>query len=160
MCPGQMPRYGPRMTEIVLVGGKADPPLLERLVARVRAISPAAWRRIDAVLAVAVFVGFTTPAVLGYPSHAGSAVAVLFYGACGSLPLAVRRRWPLPALAVIVAATLVATLAGVRFTPLASSAGPAVVLAMYTVAVLSNRRSSLVALGLTGVGSWIAGGAT
>jgi signal transduction histidine kinase len=143
------------MTEFVLVGGKTDPPILERFLARVRAVSPAAWRQIDVMMAVAVFVGFTIPAALGYPSHAGSATAVLFFGACASLPLAVRRRWPLPVFTVVVAASFVATLAGVRFTPFASNAGPAVALAMYTVAVGSDRRWSLAGLGLTSVASLI-----
>jgi hypothetical protein len=48
----------------------------------------------------------------------------VLFGAGAILHVAVRRRWPLAVLAVVVASTAAATLLGVRFTPFASNTGP------------------------------------
>ncbi|HEY3139891.1 MAG TPA: histidine kinase [Acidimicrobiales bacterium] len=134
------------MTESGAAALPTRPPLTERLTGVIGSLTPAAWARIDVAVALAIFVGFTTPALLGYPSHDGSPAAVLLFGAGATLPIAARRRWPLAVLAVVVVATTLGTMLGVRFTPFVSNAGPGVVLAMYTVAERFPRRLSLAAL--------------
>lgn len=144
-------RYGRLMSE-----SRGRPPLPERAVARIRAVSTDGWRRLDVAVAVSIFVALTIPALLGVPSQDGSPVAVVSFGAASSLPLAVRRRWPLAVVVVVVAATALGTALGVRFTPFASNASPAVALAMYTLAERSERRLSVGALVVAFALSWVA----
>jgi signal transduction histidine kinase len=139
--------------------GLADPrppPLAERLIGSLARVTPAGWARVDAVAATVAFVGFTTPALLGHPSQDGAPAAVVSFGAAAFLPLAVRRRWPLAVLVVVVTSTALATMLGVRFTPFVSNAGPQVALATYTVVERFGRRASLAAVAATFSTSWIA----
>ena len=131
------------------------PPLPERLLLRLGAVTPTGWQVVDVVVAGVAFVGLTLPALLGYPSSDGAPAAVVLFGAATTLPIAVRRRWPLGVLVVVTAAAAIGTIAGVRFTPFASNAGPAVGLAMYVVAERLPRRTSLTALAATFLVSWI-----
>lgn len=120
-------------------------------------LSPAAWRRIDGVVAVALLVGLTSPALL---THDDPPLAVLALGAGATLPIAVRRRWPVAVLVVVVACTVAADLLGIRFSPFGSNAGPSVGLAIYTVAERLDRRFSVAALAgvvtATFASTWIA----
>lgn len=138
----------------------ARPPLIERVVSQVSGLSPAGWQRVDVVVAVAILVGLTTPVLLGYPSHDDPSAAIVAFAAGASLPLAVRRRWPLAVLAVVVAFTVAASVLGIRFTPFVSNTSPSIGLAMYTVAAQFDRRFSLRALALvlvvTSASGWIA----
>jgi signal transduction histidine kinase len=61
-----------------------------------------------------------------------------------TIPIAFRRRWPVPVLAITVLATILATLTGPS-----SGVGLAVLIAMYSVAAHADRRQSLAALTLT-----------
>jgi hypothetical protein len=54
--------------------GLADPrrpPLAERLTGSLAAMTPAAWARVDVVVAAVAFVGLVTPVLLGHPSQEG-----------------------------------------------------------------------------------------
>lgn len=131
-----------------------------RVMSLVSGLSPAVWHRLDALVAVGLFLGLTMPVVLGHPAHDDPRVAVALFGAGAALPLAVRRRRPVAVLLVIVACAAVAAMLGVQFTLFGSSASPSVGLAMYTVAERHDRRFSLktlagVALVLFGA-VWIA----
>ena len=138
----------------------APAPLSRRIMSLLAGLSPAAWRRIDSLVAVGLFLGLTTPVVLGHPAHNDPRAAIVLFGAGAALPLAVRRRRPVAVLVVIVTCTAVAVVLGVPFTPFGSSASPSVGLAMYTVAERYGRRFSLKALaGVTPVlfgAVWIA----
>jgi signal transduction histidine kinase len=130
--------------------------LLVRVADTVRAWSPATWAGVDVAVALVTFGALTVPAALGVPTHEGHPAAALALGAAASLPLAVRRRWPVPVLAVITAATVAALLLGVRTTPFVSNAGPGVGLAMYTVASRArSREEALNALGVVAAATGI-----
>jgi signal transduction histidine kinase len=119
-----------------------------------------AWHRVDAVVAVGLLAGLTAPVLLGHPPNDDPPLAVVALGAGASLPLAVRRRRPVTVLVITVSCTVAAALLGIRFTPFGSNAGPAVALAMYTVAERFGRRVSLGALAavvaVTFASAWIA----
>ncbi|MGI8331363.1 sensor histidine kinase [Actinomadura scrupuli] len=130
----------------------ARAPMSRRIRSLVAGLSPAVWRGIDALVAVGLFLGLTTPVLLGHPAHDDPQATIVLIGAGTALPLAVRRRRPVTVLAVIVAFTAVANVLGVPFTPFGSNASPSVGLAMYTVAERHDRRFSLKALAaVTGV---------
>jgi len=136
--------------------GRPRAAFLVRVAGTVRAWSPATWAWVDRVVAVVTFGALTVPAALGVPTHEGHPAAALALGAAASLPIAVRRRWPVPVLAVVTVATIAALLLGVRTTPFVSNAGPAVGLAMYTVASRARSQGeSLAALGLVGASTGI-----
>jgi len=145
---GNARRYGHRMT------GDSEPldlpaaraPISRRVMSLVAGLSPAVWRRVDAVVAVGLFLALTTPVVLGHPAHDDPPAVIVLFGACAVLPLAVRRRRPLAVLVVIVACAAVADVLGIPLTPFGSSASPSIGLAMYTVAERYDRRFSLKAL--------------
>ncbi|MEW6223829.1 MAG: sensor histidine kinase [Chloroflexota bacterium] len=61
-----------------------------------------------------------------------------------TLPIALRRRWPLHVLAVVVVATILAALTGPS-----SGVGLGVLIALYSVAVHADRQPSLIAVALT-----------
>lgn len=122
------------MTSAHPIGADAGPPvpLLQQAAAWARLWSPQQWALLDVALAVVAFVGLTLPVLLGVPDHESHAVAVVALGAATTLPLAVRRRWPVPVLVVIVAGLTASLAFGVRTTPFVSNAGPGVALAVYT----------------------------
>jgi signal transduction histidine kinase len=125
-------------------------PYLHRVRGWAGAWAPGHWALLDVALAVAAFVGLTVPVLLGVPDDAGNPLAVVPLGAASTLPLAVRRRWPVPVLALVVAAVVAASVLGVRITPWVSNAGPGVPLALYTVVVgAATRTRGLWALGAT-----------
>jgi signal transduction histidine kinase len=109
--------------------------------------------RLDAAVAALTFAGLTIPAALGVPSSEGHPAAALALGAGAALPIAVRRRWPVPALVAVMASVVASLLLGVRTTPLVSNAGPGVGLTLYTVVVGSHRHGrAWWALALTAAG--------
>ena len=154
-------RYGHRMSEGDPGGAPSPrPPLTRRIGALVGGLGPVAWRRVDAAVAVVLLVGSIAPVSLGQPPNDDPPLALLAFGAGTSLPLAVRRRRPVTVLVIVVACTVAAALLGIRFTPFGSNAGPAIGLAMYTVAERFPRKISLGALGgvvaATFAAAWIA----
>ncbi|MEU5790820.1 ATP-binding protein [Micromonospora purpureochromogenes] len=114
----------------------------------------AEWRRIarahpavvDALLAAALFVAGLLPV---YPPDgspgAPLTLAAVLLAAIGSGALAVRRRHPLPVLALTTVSVVLAQLAGVARGPLVLT----VAIAAYTVATRADRRTAAVA-GLVG----------
>ncbi len=95
---------------------------------------------VDVGICVASFVGFTAPALF---NGRGLWVAVAVFGVLAVAPLAVRRRWPVGALAAVTAVEVGAALTGVRFTPFVSNAGPVVPVAVFTLADRRGWRASL-----------------
>jgi signal transduction histidine kinase len=103
---------------------------------------------IDIAVAAVSFAAFTVPGALrradgSGPGGYGSTAHVLLFGALAVAPLIVRRRWPLSVLAGVAVVHCVAALVGVRFTPFVSNAGPAMAVAVLTVADRHPRRTSL-----------------
>nr|WP_235826149.1 histidine kinase [Candidatus Frankia alpina] len=105
---------------------------------------------VDIAIVLASFALFTLPAALtptvapGADSY-GSTAHVLLFGTLAAAPLIAARRWPLPVLATVATVLCAAALAGVRFTPLVSNAGPALGVAVLTVADHHPRRISVAA---------------
>ncbi|KZM73415.1 hypothetical protein AWN90_32765 [Nocardia terpenica] len=100
---------------------------------------------IDIAIAVACFVLFTGPLLVGIASGIGSTWQIAGFGLAASAPLIVRRRWPLVVLAVVAAVLCAAALADVRFTPWVSNTGPAIGVAVLTLADRRPRRESAIA---------------
>jgi signal transduction histidine kinase len=109
---------------------------------------------IDYAIAIGCFAAFTLPVLAGAASRIGSLPAVAAFGALAAAPLAVRRRWPLASVALVAAVYVAATLAGVRFTPFVSNAGPDLAIAVFTAADRCRRRSSLTAALAAGLVTW------
>ncbi|GAA0937358.1 sensor histidine kinase [Nonomuraea longicatena] len=80
----------------------------------------------------------------GLPGFTGPWWVSLLIAACVGAPLAVRRLWPLPVLAVVLSASAVATLLDITRDPYLSTA-----LAGYAVALFEPTRRAAVALALT-----------
>ncbi|MEU6553253.1 sensor histidine kinase [Streptomyces sp. NPDC046915] len=80
----------------------------------------------------------------GLPRFSGPAWVGWLVALCVGAPLAVRRLWPLPALAVVLGAAAAATLLDITRDPYVSPA-----LALYAVALLSPTRRAAAALALT-----------
>ncbi|WP_041938711.1 MULTISPECIES: sensor histidine kinase [Frankia] len=105
---------------------------------------------VDVAVALASFALFSLPAALtptvspGADAY-GSTSHILLFGVLCAAPLIAARRWPLPVLASVTAVLCAAAFAGVRFTPLVSNAGPALGVAVLTVADHHPRRTSLAA---------------
>ena len=124
------------------------PPLTKRL-------RPSDWVAIDAVVAVlagVVFVVGSTHPAYGIPTWVAYLLALL-----STLPAAVRRLWPLPVLAVVLAGSIGAMAIGTGKDPSA-----VVAFVLYTVALRYPRRTSVPVLAgallLTAAGT-VAGGA-
>jgi signal transduction histidine kinase len=109
---------------------------------------------IDGVIAAACFAGFTLPVLTGLASRIGSPLAVTGFGMLAAAPLIARRRWPAATVAATAAVYVAATLAGVRFTPWVSNAGPNLAIAVFTAADREPRRVSLAVSALAGVATW------
>jgi signal transduction histidine kinase len=120
-----------------------QPPLLHRMKA-------ANLERTDLVVAV-VLLFLTFPHLLGRPAgRSGSETAfVLAFGA--ALPIAIRRRWPIAALAIAAVSIGIATAVGQSFAP-----DPLIAVPMYQVASVRERRQSIPALLLVGFALLIA----
>jgi signal transduction histidine kinase len=115
------------------------PPLSKRITA-------SQWEAIDVVVAV-LLAAITVPVLASFGhdvSHHLPLWAEELLGLAATLPLAVRRRWPLAVLAVVTAAFTVAGAFAVSFGP-----GPGIALAVYIVATHYDRRRSLMALAAT-----------
>jgi signal transduction histidine kinase len=80
------------------------------------------------------------------PAYAGPAAAAWLGGAAVGLPLAVRRRWPLPVVAFVIAAAAAATAAGVVGFGVIFMAWLPVALALYTAATAAGRIAAAFAL--------------
>jgi signal transduction histidine kinase len=107
------------------------------------------------VLAAAVITLLTVSAPFGtvLGLSGGTAVVVVWLMALGvSVPLVVRRRWPIPVLGVVVASAIVAVLLGIS--PEATTL--AVAVALYSVALSVGPRRSVVALGAALLGVTLA----
>lgn len=109
---------------------------------------------LDGALAAGCFAAFTVPVLAGAAPTAGSPLAVAGFGILATAPLVARRQWPIATVAAIAAVHVAATLAGVRFTPFVSNAGPAFVIAVFTAADRCGRRSSLIATAAAGLATW------
>jgi signal transduction histidine kinase len=134
-------------------GEAAPPPWFARLAGRLdhRPVPDA----IDYAIAAGCFAVFTLPVLAGAASRIGSPLAVAGFGILAAAPLIVRRKWPLPALAAVTVVYVAAALAGVRFTPFVSNAGPNFAIAVFTVADRCDRRSSLPAVVMAALFTWV-----
>jgi signal transduction histidine kinase len=115
-------------------------------------LGPRKWRVVDAFLAagMSLLVVATITARYGvFPASFGHhpelpqwrLVLLYLFGALATLPVAVRKRWPLPVLAVV----LVSWMAFSALGPVTGVFTPAI-FALYTVSALESRRRSLLAL--------------
>jgi signal transduction histidine kinase len=95
-------------------------------------------------------VSATSSTALGLSS--GTVVVVWLVALAVNLPLVVRRRWPIPALGVVVALSIVAVLLGMSV----AATGLAVAVALYSVAVSVGPRRSAIALGAALLGVTLA----
>jgi hypothetical protein len=132
----------------------ASPPWFARLAGRLqRRPAPDV---LDVLLAAGCFAALTLPVLLGAASRIGSPLAVTVFGVVAAAPLILRRKWPAATVIVVAAVYVAASLAGVRFTPFVSNAGPNFAIAVFTAAAVSSRRSSLLATIAAGAATWIA----
>ncbi|MCC5581921.1 two-component sensor histidine kinase [Microtetraspora sp. AC03309] len=114
--------------------------MAERRPLIARRLRPGHWVAVDAFAAVALAAGFSVPAVL-VPEPAGmSPYAAVPTIALACLPLAGRRRWPVPVCALVLVAAVFASFVGWEeaFVPLA--------VALHAVALLEARRTAVAAL--------------
>ncbi len=137
-------------------GGNLGAPWFARLSDRLatRRSNRGAPDLFDVLLAVVCFAGFSGPVLTGLATGSGSRPAIAVFSVLASAPLIVRRKWPIITLAVLVAVYASSTLLGVQFTPLVSSAGPNMAIAIFTVADRYERRVSLLAYGLAAICTW------
>jgi signal transduction histidine kinase len=112
-----------------------DPPLSTRL-------APRQWMAIDAAVSVAMLALLVGVAAT-HPRHSGGAhtLALFLLAPLASLPLAMRRRWPVPVFFVVLAASVAYELLGPKATTVTGAT-----YGLYTVAVQADRRWSLLAL--------------
>ncbi|HEY1176019.1 MAG TPA: sensor histidine kinase [Phytomonospora sp.] len=107
---------------------------------------PAAWHLIvidvlAGIVVTAIYIGFGTESGDASPDFDGPLwVAVLIAMGVG-LPIAVRRKWPLPALAVVVVCSSIATVTGMTREPYTAT-----ILVMYMVALAESRTRSIIAV--------------
>jgi signal transduction histidine kinase len=109
---------------------------------------------LDCAIAAACFAALTVPVLAGAASRVGSPLAVAVFGALAAAPLIVRRRWPLASVVLVTAVYVAATLAGVRFTPFVSNAGPNLAIAVFTVADRCQRRLAVPAAIAAALVTW------
>ena len=121
-----------------------DAPLSTRL-------APRQWMAIDAAVSVAMLALLVGVAASTHPHHPGGAhtLALFLLAPLASLPLAMRRRWPVPVFFVVLVASVAYELLG----PKASTVTGATY-GLYTVAVQANRSWSLLALAAIEAGVW------
>src|SRR5580704_1309804 len=67
--------------------------------------------RLDALVAVAAFAGFTGPVLISPGLGAGSRLAVAVFGVLAAAPLIVRRKWPIAVVIAVAAVCVAATIA-------------------------------------------------
>jgi signal transduction histidine kinase len=117
-------------------------------------LGPGQWRAIDAAVSVAwlaVLVGLTVSTHFRQATGERT-LALLLLAPLASLPLAVRRRWPVPVFFVVLAASVACGVVGLKVSTLT---GPTY--ALYTVAVQADRRWSLLALAAVEAGALVNG---
>jgi signal transduction histidine kinase len=105
---------------------------------------------LDIALAVGSFGLFTLPVLIRGSGH-GPTAAIVMFGAAASAPLLVRRAVPVPVLITVSLVLVGAALADVGFTVFHSNAGPALGIAVLTVADRLPRAVSL-RVSVAGVG--------
>jgi uncharacterized membrane protein YoaK (UPF0700 family) len=103
-------------------------------------LGPRQWMAIDAAVAVAMLAVLVGLAVSRH-FHQSAGERTLALLLLASLPLAVRRRWPVPVFFVVLAASVACGVVGLSVSTLT---GPTY--ALYTVAVQADRKWSLLAL--------------
>jgi signal transduction histidine kinase len=131
-----MPGLSPKMSTARNAAAGPRPPLADRL-------NPAQWLALDAAAAVivALWVVFDLRLRHGFRFEVPQAwFGVL--GAAVTLPVAVRRLWPIPVLAVVTTAVATMTALGRAELDMDIMLG----MAVYTVAVTSRRRVAVAAL--------------
>ena len=106
-------------------------------------LSPRQWMAIDGVVSVAMLAVLVGVAASGHPRHSGGVhtLALLLLAPPASLPLAVRRRWPVPVFFVVLAASVAYGALGPKVSTVTGAT-----YALYTVAIQADRRWSLIAL--------------
>ncbi|WP_204009808.1 sensor histidine kinase [Virgisporangium aurantiacum] len=97
---------------------------------------------LDVALALGSFVLFTLPVLVRGTGH-GPAAAIAVLGAAATVPLLARRAAPVPVLVIVSLVLVIAVFADVRFTPYGNNAGPALAIAVLTVADRLPRAASL-----------------
>lgn len=97
---------------------------------------------LDIALAFGSFVLFTLPVLIRGSGH-GPTAAIIVLGAAAAVPLLARRAAPVPVLITVSLVLVVAALADVGFTLFFSNAGPALAIAVLTVADRLPRAASL-----------------
>lgn len=110
---------------------------------------------LDYVVAAACFAVGPLPVLAGLAAGAGPRPAIAAFGIAATAPLTVRRKWPLAVVLIVAAACVASALAGVQFTPLVSSAGPALAVAVFTAADRCDRWSSLAVMITAAVATWL-----
>ena len=113
-----------------------DAPLSSRL-------APRQWMAIDAAVSVAMLAVLVGVAAATHPHHSGGAhtLALFLLAPFASLPLAMRRRWPVPVFFVVLVASVAYELLGPKATTVTGAT-----YGLYTVAVQADRSWSLLAL--------------
>ena len=106
-------------------------------------LGPRQWIAIDAVLSVAMLALLVTVALTKHSQHPGEmrTVALLLLAPFASLPLAVRRRWPVPVFFIVLVASVVYGIFGAK-----DSTVTGATYALYAVALQADRVWSLLAL--------------
>ena len=106
-------------------------------------LSPRQWMAIDAAVSVAMLAVLVGVAAATHPHHSGGAhtLALFLLAPFASLPLAMRRRWPVPVFFVVLVASVAYELLGPKATTVTGAT-----YGLYTVAVQADRSWSLLAL--------------
>jgi signal transduction histidine kinase len=109
---------------------------------------------IDAAVSAAMLAVLVGAAVSWHPHQAAAerTLAVLLLAPLASLPLAVRRRWPVPVFFAVLAASVACGVLGLK---VSTMTGPTY--ALYTVAVQTDRKWSLLALAAVEAGAAVNG---
>ena len=106
-------------------------------------LGPRQWMAIDAAVSVAMLAVLAGVAASAHPRHSGGVhtLALLLLAPPASLPVAVRRRWPVSVFFVVLAASVAYGALGPKV-----SYATGATYALYTVAVQADRAWSLIAL--------------
>ncbi|MDP9830752.1 sensor histidine kinase [Kineosporia succinea] len=96
----------------------------------------------DVLIALGAFALTTLPVLAGLVDGHGPLGVIAALGLLTAAPLAFRRRWPRAVTLVVVLALVIGALAEIRFTAWVSNAGPALGVAVFTLAERYPRRAS------------------